>query len=75
MSNEATVETLPEQPNQLLQAAKVKQSTVKLDQVTIRDIELVVVRKKLAETEIQLAKVTLQDARPPRLILAVTSPV
>ena len=39
-----------------------KQTTVKLDQVTIRDIELVVVRKKLAETEVQLAKVTLQDA-------------
>ena len=38
------------------------QSTVKLDQVTIRDIELVVVRKKLAETEIQLAKISLQDA-------------
>jgi hypothetical protein len=57
-----SVETVPEQPNQLLQAARTKQSTVKLDQVTIRDIELVVVRKKLAETEIQLAKVSLQDA-------------
>jgi len=56
------IEAPVEQPNHLLQSAKMKQSTVKLDQVTIRDIELVVVRKKLAETEIQLAKITLQDA-------------
>lgn len=62
MSTEVTAETPTEQPNQLLQAARVKQSTVKLDQVTIRDLELVVVRKKLAETEIQLAKVSLQAA-------------
>jgi hypothetical protein len=61
MSNEAAVEVLPEEVvPQLTQ--KVKQSTVKLDPVTIRDIELVVVRKKLADTEIQLAKVSLQDA-------------
>ena len=62
MSNEVTAETPTEQPNQLLQSAVKKSATVKLDQVTIRDIELVVVRKKLAETEIQLAKVSLQDA-------------
>lgn len=62
MSNEVTAETPTEQPNQLLQSAVKKSVTVKLDQVTIRDIELVVVRKKLAETEIQLAKVSLQDA-------------
>jgi hypothetical protein len=51
-----TVETLPV-PSPVKQMA-----TVKLDPVTIRDIELVVTRKKLAEVEIQLAKVALQDA-------------
>ena len=56
MSEVTAVEPLPAIP------PIVKQATVKLDQVTIRDIELVVVRKKLAETEIQLAKVSLQDA-------------
>lgn len=51
-----TVEALPV-PSPVKQMA-----TVKLGPVTIRDIELVVTRKKLAEVEIQLAKVALQDA-------------
>jgi len=57
MSNEAIAEEVVPAPSPIK-----KQSTVKLDQVTVRDIELVVAHKKLAELEIQLAKVELQNA-------------
>ena len=56
MTDETTAERVTP-----LRAGVASNTDVTLDQVTIRDIELVTVRKKLAETEVQLAKVILQD--------------
>ena len=57
MQNESRIVGLPP-----FQTGMANSTDVTLDQVTIRDIELVNVRKKLAETEVQLAKIILQEA-------------